>query len=1737
MRYATARGLALAPQMEEGWRTYNFEVANDHTYVAEDLRVHNDSVFDYIPTNAVVLGWGGPENNPDRAVFIRGSEQIYYETRYDASGFKYIYQEARLLDAAPNPWVRPDGTIDEMGSAIWGGGVTTNPHGPAVITQTTPVGPTGGQPTDIRPDFQRIQSVQVDGVIVAAGNLGASLGASLGRAIAGDNKVAQFAAGTFFSAIGKTVGETLSGGLEKSILASGPNGTTLLDLGIDNAFAAFGYRVGQNLSTNIMPSAASALSAILMGELAEAVGLKGFEAKLFTTAGNAITTQFLTNIGNIATGTLYQGAAATLFDGFNSGAMIGQIGSSLASMLGSELGNAILPVHGPQSALFGSAVGALGAIAGTVLTTALTAITWGIPIIGPFIGALLGTLLGNWMGNQIYGNSASLYELTYDAAKQDFGERLIRNSNGPNIDLAKAMLETAEASIRSLLEETGGRIDPVTGMFRVGFGHFADQYMAYDVVASGATGGTPFVTNPGTYEIRVPDQLSAQQAFTKVVEHGTTRTFANTTIVGGDIVVQRAFYAWQALAKTENNWDYVAGAPGARATLTQLAFDLKIAKDFRYYLDNTALINYLIQADIKTLANGQTQVGEYAATWIATLMRARDLGLHNASKFDFIGGMSQILESRGLLEKAIAARPDFDGDMLLLVDPVTGATVGGMDNFFGPGRTARVDGTAGNDLIDLTTRFSDAETKVVADYALALKDSLLGASNAPITAQQFADLFSNPTYSVIRADGGAGDDIIRGTSGTDILVGGVGNDTLEGRDGQDWLFGDEGNDTLDGGRGDDFLSGGAGNDGLAGGEGNDFLAGGAGEDTLDGGAGGDVLAGGAGNDVYVISGAQVDTVRNALGNRNGDYDVVSYDTPYPWQFVTFGRSGTSVNVFSSLFAISGPSFIIEDFFGTGMIDRIDVVAGGSFTAAQIVQSMAYGGTVGDGQQQIFNPSDAGSQAIYGRGGSDILVFGQGCGADVFYAETGGSVPGPSAPFVTPGGGMIIYPDDIVMTRDRVVFMDGVSFRAAFTLTATSIAVGYDATTYLTIARGPALASNTTASQVELVFQDGMLIVTFGATGEIVSIISPGDEAWSRAHVYANGGNDLIAGTSGNDLIVGGTGNDLLRGIDGSDRLEGGAGDDTLIGGAGMDSLDGGDGIDTAAYNEALRGVVVSLTPQTGPQDLRNLNEATGDVFISIENVKGSKYADEISGDGNANLLEGLDGDDAILGGAGADILRGGNGNDVLDGGAGADVIDGGAGNDTASYSNSLIGLVVSLLNPALNTGDAFGDTFNSIEVLRGSDFDDILSGDDAANMINGGGGNDILSGGAGNDILIGGANSSGLSLAGKPAQQGQMGAEWTIVGSADFGGDGVADLAWTSGGNVALWTFGSGALSQFNYVDGHMGPEWTVVGTGDFNGDGKADIAWTTAGQVAIWQMNGATIQSFGVPAGQMGAEWKIAGIGDFNGDGKSDLFWRSDTCSIWFMNGLTLTSFTTPDGYMGAEWHVAAIGDFNGDGRDDLVWQDTGGTVAMWSMNGSHLSGFSANFGRMGAEWRLAGAGDFNRDGKDDLVWVSTSNAVQIWEMNGSQIAKFDALASQLDNTWRLQSVSDLNGDKVSDLLWADTSGKTAVWSFSSGGDIMTGGAGSDIFVFNALNETGKAITDFQVGAGGDVLQLHGLLAATGYAGADGLHDGVVKFLQSGADTLVQIDSNPTPNQDWVTAVRLQNVVATTITLDNIMT
>lgn len=297
--------------------------------------------------------------------------------------------------------------------------------------------------------------------------------------------------------------------------------------------------------------------------------------------------------------------------------------------------------------------------------------------------------------------------------------------------------------------------------------------------------------------------------------------------------------------------------------------------------------------------------------------------------------------------------------------------------------------------------------------------------------------------------------------------------------------------------------------------------------------------------------------------------------------------------------------------------------------------------------------------------------------------------------------------------------------------------------------------------------------------------------------------------------TGGNAADILIGNGVANLLSGRDGDDTLIGGGGADKLDGGAGMDVASYANATTGVTANLANAAA-----NTGEAKGDVYVSIEMLTGSNYGDQLHGD------------------AGANVLSGRGGNDILNGGEGADRLDGGEGKDTASYTNATTGVTASLANAAVNTGEAKGDIYISIERLIGSSHADKLYGNTGANQLTGGAGDDLLNGGSGSDVLYGGLGADHLT--------GGVGADTFVFKAltdttvAVAGQDSIFDFSSAGGDRIDLSAIDANSATSgdqaFNYLGtaaftGAAGELRYVKEAsdtyvyGDTNGDKQADFA------------------------------------------------------------------------------------------------------------------------------------------------------------------------------------------------------------------------------------------------------------------------------------------------------------------------
>lgn len=222
----------------------------------------------------------------------------------------------------------------------------------------------------------------------------------------------------------------------------------------------------------------------------------------------------------------------------------------------------------------------------------------------------------------------------------------------------------------------------------------------------------------------------------------------------------------------------------------------------------------------------------------------------------------------------------------------------------------------------------------------------------------------------------------------------------------------------------------------------------------------------------------------------------------------------------------------------------------------------------------------------------------------------------------------------------------------------------------------------------------------------------------------------LTGNAFAQRIVGNAGANVINGGGGADLMQGLGGNDTYYVDNARDSINEGA---SGGYDRVLTSVSYALTAGAYVELFTTTN-AAGTAAI---NLTGNAFNQQIIGNAGANVVKGGSGNDTIKGYAGSDRLYGEDGNDTLIGGVGADYLSGGTSADTVSYADAAARVLASLTNPAVNNGEAAGDTYNSIENLIGSRFNDALYGNSAGNVINGGAGNDYLRGYLGNDTLTG----------------------------------------------------------------------------------------------------------------------------------------------------------------------------------------------------------------------------------------------------------------------------------------------------------------------------------------------------------------------------------------------------------------
>jgi len=440
---------------------------------------------------------------------------------------------------------------------------------------------------------------------------------------------------------------------------------------------------------------------------------------------------------------------------------------------------------------------------------------------------------------------------------------------------------------------------------------------------------------------------------------------------------------------------------------------------------------------------------------------------------------------------------------------------------------------------------------------------------------------------------------------------GTGNDMVMGNDVANTLSGSAGNDTLSGGDGNDTLVGGAGNDSLMGGDGDDVFVGGAGADRFEGGAGLDQVsyfessAGVAADMVSATSGnsdGAGDTFIDILGIRGSNHDddlrgddLTNQLEGHDGHDLLMGRGGDDLmRAGDGNDTLDGGAGADDLQGGLGRNQALYASATTAVTADLFLEQRNTGDAAGD--------TYVGIQDLRGTDYADDLrgdntanhIMGDD-GHDMIHGRNGDD---------TLEGGL---GNDVFVGGAGADHMDGGAGRDRAAYTNAQFGVKVD------------------------------LIATANNTGEAV-----GDTFVKVEDLQGGLHEDELLGNNAINRLFGGGGDDILYGRGGDDVLVGQGGDDVLVGGTGADRLIGNQGTDRAAYWTAKSGVTVDLANAAS-----STGDAAGDTFVSIEDLQGSNHDDSLRGNGVANWLTGMNGNDTIDGRGGADVLTGGGGADVF----------------------------------------------------------------------------------------------------------------------------------------------------------------------------------------------------------------------------------------------------------------------------------------------------------------------------------------------------------------------------------------------------------------------------------------------------------------------------------------------------------
>lgn len=390
--------------------------------------------------------------------------------------------------------------------------------------------------------------------------------------------------------------------------------------------------------------------------------------------------------------------------------------------------------------------------------------------------------------------------------------------------------------------------------------------------------------------------------------------------------------------------------------------------------------------------------------------------------------------------------------------------------------------------------------------------------------------------------GGAGDDVLLGTEGSDILSGGDGNDIIVGRGGTDYLAGGDGDDVIV----IDFPGG-------------QLIEAGEGEDTLEcAGVGVRSSIESLVYDFFPSESSRGSIEHFRLGGLNNSISIDKFGISEHFGSAEFfnvtGTAGArgSVALFEEGWSVessdeTGAIYANDEFRFFASKDVHVIMWEAAVETGSAGDDALYAGVLGgelagrDGDDMLTGYSGydslrggGGDDVLNGNGGRDLLDGGAGVDVADYSGEARAVVVSLALGWATDGGGSLDTLKDVedVLGSNKADVLIG--DQGANRL------VGGDG--------GDLIQGGFGADSLEGEAGDDRLYG--GGLGDVVQGAAGLDV------LQGDAGDDRLFGGSQNDRLFGGSGDDALEGGDGADLLDGSAGADLYVGGAGADRLCG-----------------------------------------------------------------------------------------------------------------------------------------------------------------------------------------------------------------------------------------------------------------------------------------------------------------------------------------------------------------------------------------------------------------------------------------------------------------------------------------------------------------------------------------------------------------------------------------------------